>query len=74
MVPKHHRTFGRPSVYESQSAETEKTHSDPDVDFKRAKSMITRRDKITVDLETREIYVLNEYGMKIVYHEALMDL
>lgn len=32
------------------------------------------RDRLHVDYETREIYVTNEYGMRIVYYEALNDL
>jgi len=32
------------------------------------------RDRIHVDFDTKEIYVTNEYGMRIVYYEALNDL
>ena len=32
------------------------------------------RDKLHVDYDTKEIYVTNEYGMRIVYYEALNDL
>lgn len=36
--------------------------------------MITLRDRIHVDLETREVYVTNEFGSRIIYYEALNDL
>jgi hypothetical protein len=32
------------------------------------------RDRIHVDLNTKEIYVTNEYGMRIIYYESLSDL
>ena len=32
------------------------------------------RDKLHVSYETQEIYVTNEFGMPIVYYEALNDL
>ena len=38
------------------------------------KSLLTMRDKLHVDYDTKEIYVTNEYGMRIVYYEALNDL
>ena len=36
--------------------------------------MMTLRDRIVVDLDSREIRVLNEYGMKFVYAESQEDL
>jgi len=36
--------------------------------------MITLRDKINVDFDTREIHLTNEYGMKFVYSESQQDL
>jgi len=36
--------------------------------------MMTLRDRIHVDLQTREIYITNEYGCRIVYYEAFSDL
>ena len=70
VVPKHHRTFGKPSVYEQVSAEVERESSNPGHGSKRAKSMITLRDKILVDFENKEIHVTNEYGMRFVYSES----
>lgn len=40
----------------------------------RAESMITMRDRVCVDFDTREIYILNEFGMKFVYDESMQDL
>jgi hypothetical protein len=73
IVPKHHRTFGRPSLKERVSTESEKEHI-PEVNFYRMKSLLTMRDRLHVDYETKEIYVTNEYGMRIVYYEALNDM
>lgn len=36
--------------------------------------MITLRDKVHVDLKTKEVYVTNEFGARIVYFEAMNDL
>lgn len=38
------------------------------------KSLLTMRDRLHVDYDTREIYVTNEYGMRVVYYEALNDM
>lgn len=32
------------------------------------------RDRVVVDQATKQIFVLNEYGMKVVYEEAIQDL
>ena len=32
------------------------------------------RDTIHVSLETNEVYVLNEYGQRIIYAEAMSDM
>lgn len=37
-------------------------------------SLLTMRDRLHVDFQTKEIYVTNEYGMRIIYHESLSDL
>ena len=42
--------------------------------MKAAKFMVTLQDRISVDFETREIYVLNEYGMKFVFAESQHDM
>jgi len=36
--------------------------------------MITKRDRIHVDLNTKEVYVTNEFGARIIYYEAFNDL
>lgn len=72
VVPKHHRTFGRPSEYQSGSRETE--NEKYQLPKQRMKSLLTKRDKLHVSPTTREIYVTNEFGMPIVYYEALNDL
>ena len=32
------------------------------------------RDRLHIDYDTKEVYVTNEYGMRIVYYEALNDM
>lgn len=74
IVPKHHRTFGRPSIYEHISKEREREQELPEINFKRMQALLAMRDRVHVDFQTKEIYVTNEYGMKIIYHESLNDL
>ena len=73
IVPKHHRTFGRHAKDEKVSSENEKEHT-PEINFDRMKSLLTMRDRLHIDYDTREVYVTNEYGMRIVYYEALNDM
>lgn len=73
LVPKHHRTFGQKIGPQSVSAENDKENF-KNSNQKRAHSLLTLRDRIHVDLQTREVYVTNEYGCKIIYFEALNDL
>jgi len=73
MMPKFHRTFGRPSLYESVKNEVDrKTNKLHDVD--EMKSLIVKRDKIIVVEERQEVRVFNEFGQPIVYSEAITDL
>jgi hypothetical protein len=37
-------------------------------------ALLNMRDRIHVDLEKKEIYITNEFGMRIVYHEAMNDM
>ena len=73
IVPKHHRTFGRPSMQERISAQINKERA-PEVNFDRMKSLLTMRDRLHVDYTTKEIYVTNEFGMRVIYYEALSDM
>ena len=73
LVPKYHRTYGRPSLYESIAQEIDrKTH--PLHNQQEMESLALKRDRIIVDQELREVQVLNEYGQKILYSEAVNDL
>lgn len=74
IVPKHHRTFGRPSIYEHVSRENEMERDVPRANFKRMQSLLNKRDRVHVDFQTQEVYVTNEFGMRILYHEALNDM
>jgi len=72
-VPKHHRTFGNFVGEESVSAENDSEHVNTSWQRK-SHSMITKRDRIHVDLNTKEVYVTNEFGARIIYYEAFNDL
>ena len=74
IVPKHHRTFGRPSIFEHVSKENERERDVPRINFKRMQSLLNMRDRIHVDLDTREVYVTNEFGMRVLYHESMNDM
>jgi len=73
LVPKHHRTFGQQVEGKSYSAEIDDEHFS-NINRQKAHSLITKRDRIHVDFETKELYVTNEYGSKIIYYEAFNDL
>lgn len=73
MLPKYHRTFGRPSLYESMRHEVDR-RSNINSSFDEMKSLMVKRDKILVLEEKKEIKVYNEFGQPIVYSEALTDL
>lgn len=47
VVPKHHRTFGTPTIFEQVSAENNRQQTSGDSDFQRARS--AQRDRIVVD-------------------------
>ena len=73
LVPKYHRTYGRPSLYESMAQEIDrKTH--PLHNQQEMESLSVKRDRIIVDQELREIQILNEFGQQILYSEAINDL
>ena len=61
MLPKYHRTFGRPSLYESVSEEIDRKtnllHATDEV-----KSLLIKRDRIVIDEEATSINIYNEFG------------
>lgn len=73
IVPKHHRTFGRPSLYEKVSDSIDH-RTQPDFLKSIKDSLTIKRDRLVVNKEAREIKVLNEFGHEIMYTEALNDL
>ena len=73
IVPKHHRTFGRPSLYESLSEEIDKRNNLYNTRNIRD-SLLTKRDRVVVNRTCQEIKVLNEFGHSSFYEEALNDL
>jgi len=72
-LPKHHRTFGRPNLYESLSKEvdrkTQLLHP-----MKEMQCLMVKRDKILIVSERKEVRVFNEFGQPIVYAEAMSDM
>ena len=73
LIPKHHRTYGRPSLYETMAKEVDrKTH--PLHAQREMESLAIKRDRIVVDQALEEIQVINEFGQKIIYSESLNDL
>ena len=61
MVPKHHRTFGRPNLYETLSQELDrKSNTLHRVD--QAESLMVKKDRIIVKYEKKEVDILNEFG------------
>ena len=73
IVPKHHRTFGRPSLYETVSAEIDR-RTNKNLNRTIKDSLMVKRDRIIVNSVTKEIKIINEYGHEIVYSEALNDM
>lgn len=73
MLPKYHRTFGRPSLYESMSEEMDRKtnllHASDEM-----KSFVVKRDRIVVIEEKSQVHVYNEFGQPIIYDEALTDM
>lgn len=73
MVPKHHRTFGRPGLYESLTEETDrKGHVSHRIN--EMESLLVKRDRIVVNQRKREVDVFNEFGQRFIYEESLNDL
>ena len=73
MVPKHHRTFGRPGLYESLSEEIDrKGHVNHRIN--EMESLLVKRDRIVVSAERQSVDVYNEFGQKFMYEEALSDM
>ena len=73
MVPKHHRTFGRPNLYETVSQEMDRK-SNPSHRISEMESLIVKKDRIVVDDRKKEVTIYNEFGQKIMYEEALNDM
>jgi hypothetical protein len=61
IVPKHHRTFGRPNMYQTVSQEIDQRNNLLNQRVIRD-SLTIKRDRIIVDRVSCEIKVLNEYG------------
>ena len=61
MVPKHHRTFGRPDLYESLSQEIDRkgkaNHRADEME-----SLLTKKDRIVVHNKKQSVDVYNEFG------------
>ena len=74
MLPKYHRTFGRPNLYESMREEFDRKNNNANHTMEEMKSLIVKRDRILLVEERQEVKVLNEYGQPIVYNEALTDM
>lgn len=74
MLPKYHRTFGRPNLYESMREEFDRKNNNANHSMEEMKSLIVKRDRILVVEERKEVKVMNEYGQPIVYNEALSDM
>ena len=72
-LPKHHRTFGRPNIYESVSAEVDRKTKLLST-AEEMQCLMVKRDKILVIEEKQEVRVFNEFGQPIVYSEAMSDM
>lgn len=72
MLPKHHRTFGRPNLYESVAAEIDRKTAMRSPEEMRC--LMVKRDRIVVDEDKQRVRVLNEFAQPIVYSEAITDL
>ena len=72
-LPKHHRTFGRPNIYESVSAEVDRKTKLLST-AEEMQCLMVKRDKILVIEEKQEVRVFNEFGQPIVYSESMSDM
>ena len=73
MLPKHHRTFGRPNLYESMSQEVDRKTKLLNT-TEEMQCLMVKRDKILVVPEKMEVRVFNEFGQPIVYSESMSDM
>ena len=79
-VPRFHSTFGRPTLYEEVSQESERREVDPPEKWKaEAGPIVAYKDRLVFkkgskDLLESEITVLDEHGIQIVYEEAINDM
>jgi hypothetical protein len=60
-MPKHHRTFGRPNLYEQVSQEIDH-RSDPMNRRKQLTTLTLKRDRIIVDVISGDVKVIDEFG------------
>ena len=73
MLPKYHRTFGRPSLYESLSGEVDRK-TRPLHQSEEMACLMVKRDKIIVDSEKQLVRIYNEFGQPIMYDESINDM
>ena len=78
MIPKYHRTFGKPNLYESVAEEIDRhkdEHDNPGQEFKKQSAyLVEKKDRILISEELKEIEIVNEFGMPVMYEEALADM
>ena len=72
-LPKHHRTFGRPNLYESMTKEVDRKTKLLNA-TEEMQCLMVKRDKILVVAEKMEVRVFNEFGQPIVYAESMTDM